>query len=277
MVASSRSADFRRQLIAAVQYAGGYALEQWRERSYAVRMKGARDPVTDADMAVEGLLAESLGRLAPGAPFIGEERYRGEEIAEGWVVDPIDGTVNFAAGIPLFAINVAWFDRGMPAVQATYAPAMGELYWSAQGEGAWLNGTPLRVRACDDLRQAVGTTGFPYWLAERSDEQNNVNAMGRILKACRAVRRGGCAALDLAWVAAGRFDFYWEPGLKVWDIAGGTLLAREAGAIVTGYDGQPLRTWFSPILAASPGIHGALVELLQPYDVPEMDLPRMFG
>lgn len=272
-----RSADFRRQLIAAVQYAGGYALEQWRDRRYAVRLKGDKDPVTDADVAVEALLAESLDKIAPGAAFIGEERYRGEEIVEGWVVDPIDGTVNFAAGHPMFAVNVVWFEQGQPVTQVTFAPAMGELYWSSQGEGAWLNGTALRVRDCADLRQAVGATGFPYWVAERSDDVNNVNAMGRVLKASRVVRRGGCAALDLAYVAAGRFDFYWEPGLKVWDIAGGVLMVREAGAVVTGYDGLPMRSWFSPILASAPGIHSALVELLRPYDVAEMDLPRIFA
>lgn len=277
MAHSARSADFRRQLIGAVQYAGGYALEQWRSRSYAVRMKGAKDPVTDADVAVEAMLAEALGKLAPGADFIGEERYRGEEIQEGWVVDPIDGTVNFAAGHPMFAINVVWFEDGQPITQVTFAPAMGELYWSSQGEGAWLNGTALKIQGCADLRQAVGATGFPYWIAERSDDINNINAMGKVLKACRAVRRGGCAALDLAYVAAGRFDFYWEPGLKVWDIAGGALMAREAGAVVTGYDGGPLRSWFSPILASAPGIHTELVRLLEPYDVLEIDLPRIFA
>ncbi len=264
----------RREVATCVRQLGAEALRAWQQRDFSVEMKGAIDPVTEIDRATEEQLQSFFQRVEPGVAFVGEETFDGEIPDDAWIVDPIDGTVNFATGHPMFAINVVRIHKREAVYAFTFAPAMGEAFWAAKGEGAWCNGAPMHIRDCEGLSQAVGASGFPYWIKQVEDAYNNIEAFGMLLKESRAIRRGGCASLDLAYLAAGRFAFYWEPGLKPWDIVAGSLMVEEAGGIVSGYDGLPQRDWFSPILACTPGLHEHLVQILSPYDINSADLPR---
>lgn len=261
------SAELRREVLGLVRRVGAFALDGWRSADYEIRMKGRIDPVTDIDVAVEQLLRKELSLLTPEVPFVGEESWDQDSMDQGWVVDPIDGTVNFASGLPQFAISIAWMEDGVPMFGAVFAPALGELFWAERGQGAWLNGTPLKVRTGLDISQAVGASGFPYWVREQPRERNNIAAWETLLLKCRALRRGGCASLDLAYTAAGRFSFFWEAGLKPWDVCAGILLVEEAGGVISGYDGGRLKDYFSPIVAAAPDLHNELCDLLSPYDL----------
>jgi len=257
---------WRGDLLAGIRRIGAEALERWQRHDFSVELKGRIDPVTEVDRWVEQTLRELLLGLCPAASFIGEESWQGETPGNGWVVDPIDGTVNFAAGLPQFALSVAWLEQGRSVFGCVFAPALGEFFWAEEGAGSYLNGTRLKVSDVRELVNAVGASGFPYWVREQPRERNNLAAWEFLLVRVRALRRGGCASLDLAYTAAGRFGFFWEPGLKLWDVAAGRLLVEEAGGVVSRYDGTPFTDGFVPILAAAPQMHKELVHLLTPFD-----------
>ncbi len=209
-----------------------------------VSVKGPSDFVSQADLRAEAMLREELAKARPGYAFLMEESGAsgGENWTWRWVVDPLDGTTNFLHGIPHWAISIA-LQRRLPdgAIELSaglvYNPAADEMFWAERGGGAFLNERRLRVSARRDLKDALFATGIPFAAVSARNRLAFARTLGAIMPATAGVRRFGSAALDLAWVAAGRYDGYWELGLKAWDVAAGTLIVREAGGSVTSPDG----------------------------------------
>jgi myo-inositol-1(or 4)-monophosphatase len=228
--------------------------------------KGGIDLVTDADRASEEELLGFLSKEFPGSAVLAEES--GAKLATAgaagaelrWFIDPLDGTTNYAHGVPHFAVNVAVSDGAGLAAGATLDPLRGELYLAGRGEGAWLGEQRLAVSETSDLRRALLCTGFPY------DIQQDPDPLLRLFKAyiqrARAVRRFGAAALDLAYVASGRFDGFWEARLKPWDVAPGILLVREAGGFVADFTGGDAMLHGGTICAANPSLQRQLLDVL---------------
>ena len=223
-----------------------------------VEVKGrARDLVTGADRAAEALVLERLRAAFPGDGIVSEET-RPEYLREGrvWVVDPLDGTVNFAHGIPLFSVSIGLLVDGEPVAGAVHAPRLEETFTSSRGEGTTLNGAPVRVSGQIDLAKSLLVTGFPY---QRNEVvRNNMDNFVRLALHARGVRRLGSAALDLAFVACGRFDGYWELWLSPWDVAAGIGLVREAGGRVEGLHGEGDPVTGESLVATNGLIHAAL-------------------
>ena len=228
-----------------------------------VSKKGAADYVTAADIKAEQTLFEELLRARPGYGFLGEERgmIDGTDKTHTWIVDPLDGTTNFLHAMPHFAINIALQREGGIVAAVTYNPATSDLFWAERGRGAYLNDRRLRVAARARFEEAVFATGIPFM--GHGQHARFLKELHQISQRVSGVRRFGAAALDLAWVAAGRFDGYWERDLHPWDIAAGILLVTEAGGKVTDADGgeDPLAT--GSICAANPELHGPLLERLK--------------
>lgn len=228
----------------------------------ATAKEGRHNLVTQYDLAVEQLLLETLQDLAPGSAFLGEEggAHAGTSDVE-WIVDPLDGTVNFAHGIPIFCVSIAARIRGELALGVIYQPLLNELFTAIAGEGAALNGVPIRVSETPLLSDSILVTGFPYNV--HTNPHGCIDQFARVVGTGLPVRRLGSAALDLAYVAAGRFDGFWEVELQPWDMAAGSLLVQEAGGMVTHYAGRPLVLGSDSIIASNQKIHKELVDLLE--------------
>jgi len=218
------------------------------------------DLVTDVDRASEALIVGSLLRARPDDGILGEEgSSRKGSTGVVWVIDPLDGTINYLYGIHEFAVSIAAFVDGRSIAGAVHNPMTGEMFAAGDGEGASLNGRKLQLQASGrPLAEALVSTGFSYSAEERADQ---ARMLAIILAEVRDIRRGGSAALDLCSVACGRLDAYYEGGLKPWDLAAGEVIAREAGATVTELEGLPAQS--PTIVAAAPGLEGQLVELLK--------------
>ena len=205
-----------------------------------VSVKGPSDFVSQADLRAEATLKEELAKARPGYAFLMEESGASgsENWTWRWVIDPLDGTTNFLHGIPHWAISIA-LQRRLPdgaielAAGMVYSPAVDEMFWAEKGGGAFLNERRLRVSARRELPDALFATGIPFAAVSARNRLAFARTLGALMPATAGVRRFGSAALDLAWVAAGRYDGYWELGLKPWDVAAGVLIVREAGGTVT--------------------------------------------
>ncbi len=226
------------------------------------------DIVTDADQAAEALIVRELTAAYPHHHIVGEEGGgQGapvETATHRWYVDPVDGTTNFANGIPVFAVSLALTDADMtPLVGVVYNPASDELFSARQGGGATLNGVPLEVSTTDDLKASVLASGFPYDKAIDPDN-NNVAEWGRFLVQTRGLRRMGAAALDCCYVAAGRFDGYWEQKVKPWDVLAGLLCVTEAGGTVSDYAGHSGPGWIQGgrVVVSNGHLHPAMLTIL---------------
>ncbi len=228
-----------------------------------VSKKGAADYVTAADLKAEQTLFEQLLQARPGYCFLGEERgmIEGTDKTHTWIVDPLDGTTNFLHAMPHFAINIALMREGQVVAGVTYNPANSDLFWTERGRGAFLNDRRLRVAARTRFEEAVFATGIPFM--GHGQHGRFLKELHQVSQRVSGVRRFGSAALDLAWVAAGRFDGFWERDLAVWDLAAGVLLVTEAGGRVTDADGgeDPLAT--GSICAANSDLHPKLLERLK--------------
>ena len=258
---------------------GGVELSRRFGRLKQVREKGlCGDLVTEADLAAEAVVLDLLQRETPEIGVLAEES--GRRPAPGdleWCVDPLDGTTNYAHGFPFFSTSIGLTWKGIPLLGALAAPALRELYWAAPGLGSWCNGQALAVTACERLEDALLATGFAYDRSTRLD--NNYAEFAYFTHCTHGVRRAGAAALDLAYVAAGRLDGYWERGLSPWDLAAGVVLVEQAGGLVTSYDGKALQLPSGRIIASGPAIHPALVQGLAQcrplsgcsYGAPELD------
>lgn len=225
--------------------------------------KAAHDWVTAADRESEEAIFRFLSRCTPSIGFLGEERGASGEGEDRWVVDPLDGTLNFVRGFPHFAVSVALVRGGQVEVGAVYDPVRDELFTAQRGGGAWRNGTAIRVSERVGLAGAFVTTGFPYRILPHLDAY--LSAFREVFSVAAGLRRPGAAALDLAHVAAGIFDAFFEFGLAPWDIAAGALLVREAGGVVSNLDGLEDVLTHGSILAAAPGVHLDLLNIMAKY------------
>ncbi len=230
-----------------------------------VELKGRRDPVTAADLASERHIVAAIRERFPEHNIFAEEEVRDETNGLTWYIDPLDGTVNFSQGHPFFSVSIALYDGDEPLVGVVHAPRLGETFSARRGGGCLLDGTPRRVSAKTELIDAVLATGFAYKRDELPD--SNVEHFADLILRVRGIRRGGSAALDLAFTSVGRLDGYWEPHLNAFDMAAGALLVREAGGVVTDMAGGD--TWLHgrTIVASTPGLHGAIVAALDTPDV----------
>jgi myo-inositol-1(or 4)-monophosphatase len=228
-----------------------------------VDKKGEIDLVTEVDLAIEQDFRERIAERFPDHAVLGEEQGGSASVPDGpcWVFDPIDGTTNYAHGLPLFCASLALEIDGIAEVGAVYDPTRKELFTAERGQGARLNGRPLRVSSRTALIDAMLVTGFPYDVHRRVEEI--VGLFSAFVGTARAVRRLGSAALDLCYVAAGRMDGFWERDLKPWDIAGGALIVAEAGGTVTRMDGQPFTSRGRDVLAANAGLHANMLDLIR--------------
>lgn len=230
------------------------------------RKKGPIDLVTPADLEAEQVFRDLVGRRFPEHAVLGEEQGLGGAGGSGeryrWIVDPLDGTTNFAHGLALFAVSIALECDGALEVAVIYDPIAGELFTAERGQGARLNGRRLHVSSRTTLLDSVLCTGFPYSVREPHTRRPQVDVFEAFLARARAVRRLGSAALDLAYVAAGRFDGFWEETLNVWDVAAGTLIVCEAGGRVTRYDDRPLAIEPGQIVASNGVIHRAMLDVI---------------
>lgn len=263
----------------AAAQAGARPLRELFGSLEGVREKGAAgNLVTEADLAAEAAVLEVLGEATPTFAVLAEEsgRRNGEGPLE-WCVDPLDGTTNYAHGFPVFGTSVGLLCHGQPLLGALALPAVDQLFWAAPGLGSWCNDKRLRVSDCQRLSDALLATGFAYDRISRRD--NNYAEFAWFTHRSHGVRRAGAAAVDLAFVASGSIDGYWERGLAPWDLAAGVVLVEQAGGVVSGYRGEGLDLNGGRVLACAPGLQAAMVAALQAcqplagasYGAPELD------
>jgi myo-inositol-1(or 4)-monophosphatase len=230
--------------------------------AHQVRHKGAIDLVTEFDLRSEQLILEGIHRAFPSDSILSEEAGASGETDVCWVIDPLDATTNYAHGLPHFCVSIACWEKGGPELGIIFDPTRAELFHAVNGEGAWLNGGRLHVSAESRLAESVLATGFPCDL--RSNPEDNLDNFAHMSRRAFAIRRFGSAALDMAYVAAGRFDAYWELSTHPWDWAAGILLVREAGGQVTTIDGDdafPLGT--ASLLASNGLVHDEALRALE--------------
>ena len=228
-------------------------------------LKGKANLVTAADVASQKTILTLIKKHFPAHDYIAEEngtKLSGSEYV--WVIDPIDGTTNFAHTLPQCSISIALFYRGAPVLGGVKNPITGETFLAQKGKGATLNGKKIHVSKTPRLSQALLVTGFPY--ARFDYMQELLAKLGQFLNICHGVRRLGSAALDLCWVAAGRLDGYWEQSLRPWDVAAGTLILQEAGGKVTDFSGKPfekIENYGQTVLASNGKIHPQMLRVLR--------------
>jgi myo-inositol-1(or 4)-monophosphatase len=235
-------------------------------RALEVSNKGDIDLVTEADLASEKLIIERIKSHYPRHAILAEESgaTAGVDVIPGksewqWIIDPLDGTTNYAHGYPCFCVSIALERAGKVEVGVVYDPTRDEMFAAERGQGATLNARPIRVSTVDDLNSAMLCTGFPYDVRQRP---NFAREFANFTMAAQAVRRDGSAAIDLAYVACGRFDGFWEDGLRAWDVAAGVLLIEEAGGRVSDFSGDALSIFTPKVLASNGIVHDAMMRVL---------------
>ncbi len=241
--------------------AGNILLEKFGRRIH-ISKKGEIDLVTEADLASEKFIIERIKTRYPLHAILAEESGDAVLIGDGdwkWIIDPLDGTTNYAHGYPCFCVTIAVEYDGEIVIAVTYDPTRDELFAAERGGGASLNNKTISVSETDKLGDALLVTGFPYDISKRDNFAEHFTDM--LLKS-RAVRRDGSAAIDLAYVACGRFDGFWEDGLNPWDMAAGVLLVEEAGGRVSYYDGSKFSIYRPPLCASNGSIHEDMLEIL---------------
>jgi myo-inositol-1(or 4)-monophosphatase len=258
--------DIISAMVEAAQSAGeGLLADQSRIASLSVQTKlGAADMFTEADLKAEATVKAGLMQFAPDYGFLGEEGglQPGRDPDHVWIVDPLDGTTNFLTGSPLFAVNVALARKGKVIAGVTLVPAMGEMFLAEEGQGAWLNGHPITVSQRQTLGEAVLGVGIPF--ATKPRHEQFYAEMERLTDRVAGIRRLGAGAIDMAWVACGRYDAYWEQSVSAWDMAAGAIIVREAGGFVSSTAGEELDLMGGTVLASTLAVHGPLVEALRP-------------
>lgn len=227
-----------------------------------VSLKGPSDFVSAADRRAEEVIRAELTKARPTFGFLMEEQgvVVGTDTSNRWLVDPLDGTTNFLHGFPQYCVSIALRHKGVLQQGVIFDPTRNELFTATRGAGAYLNDRRIRVSATDEVDGALFSTGFPF--RELADFPAYLRGFERVMRVSAGVRRPGAAALDLAWVAAGRTDGFWESGLSAWDMAAGALLVREAGGIVSGYVSGEDFLESGRIVAAAPKVHEALLGLV---------------
>lgn len=239
--------------------AAGRLHRQYFRQGTAIHKKGRIDLVTAADLAVEAMVRQLIATRFPSHVVVGEEGATGEPPPMArcrWIVDPVDGTTNFAHGLQLFCVSIAFEVDGALELGVVYDPSADELFTAERGAGAWLNGRRLAVSSTATLVDSLLCTGFPY--SVREDRVRHLRMFGAFLEEAQGVRRLGSAALDLCYVAAGRLDGYWEEKIHPWDIAAGGLIVLEAGGAVTGVGGEVFDPFRGHVMASNGRLHGAM-------------------
>jgi len=262
---NSSSPEKKDILLAATEAAlkAGALLRELFEQPHQIQHKSAIDLVTEADLASEELILDMLQHRLPGIKIMSEESfaaYNDIPTESVWIIDPLDGTTNFAHNFPWFAVSIALYAEGRSQVGIIYNPMQDELFCAAPGSGAWLNDRPIKVSKVASLQNALAATGFPYDIRERSDAI--LAAFKTVLTQAQGVRRPGAAALDLAYLACARLDAFWEVGLKPWDTAAGCLLVEEAGGMLSNFAGAPFSPFNPELLASNTLLHRDLTALL---------------
>jgi myo-inositol-1(or 4)-monophosphatase len=227
-----------------------------------VEKKGVIDLVTEVDVAVERMFRALIAERFPDHDVLAEEiDVKTTGARHQWVFDPLDGTTNFAHGVPIFCASLALEIDGEAEVAAVYDPNRRELFTAERGGGAWLNGGPIRTSAATNVLDSILVTGFPYTVHQ--EPEHFLRVFGRVLQHARAVRRLGSAAIDLCWVAAGRMEAFWEEHLHPWDTRAGALIVEEAGGRVTGMDGLRWQPSQGHILASNAHVHDEILAILR--------------
>ena len=251
-------------MIQAARAAGRSLVKDFREvENLQVSSKGAGDFVSRADIAAEKIVRDILMEARPNYGWVGEESepVEGKDPTRRWLVDPLDGTTNFLHGLPHWAVSIALEHKGEIVAGVIYDPAKDEMFTAEKGQGAWMNDGRLRVSNRSTMSEAIFATGLPY--AGRTDLPTALQDLARLLPATAGVRRWGAAALDLAYVAAGRFDGFWERCLHPWDIAAGALIVREAGGFVEAMRAGGNAVEDGEIIAANPAIFPAFAKTVR--------------
>ncbi len=246
----------------------GKILRSLYERPHQITHKGTIDLVTEADIASEKKVLEICQAALPVAKILAEEStasYGSFPYDLVWIIDPLDGTTNFAHGFPWFCTSIALANRAELLIGVIYSPILDELFYGIRGEGAWLNDRPINVSRVKELSQALLATGFPYDVQENPDQV--VAALKEMLVKAQGVRRAGAAALDLAYVACGRLDGFWEVKLKPWDTAAGQLILEEASGMISDFKGQKYDPFVPEILASNGLIHKEMAKILKSFGI----------
>jgi len=246
----------------AAAFASGRILKSKFGNISSIVKKGRIDLVTEADTESEQAVIDTIRSCFPTHSILTEETglHAGDSEYQ-WIIDPLDGTTNFAHGLPIFATSIAFALKGEVVMGLVHNPVMGELFSAVKDQGAWLNGKRISVSNKTEMTDCLLATGFAYNFREII--QDIMTRLERCLDASQGVRRLGSAAIDLCYVACGRFDGYWEQNLKPWDTAAGQLIAKEAGAVVTDFSNHPFNPWMLEIAVANPAVHKDLLDLLK--------------
>ena len=251
-------------MVKAARKAGRSLVKDFQEvENLQVSVKGAGDFVTKADIAAEKIIRDELLQARPTYGWIAEEggEIEGADPTRRWIVDPLDGTTNFLHGLPHWAVSIALEHKGQIIAGVVHDPIKNEMFFAEKGAGAWMNDTRLRVSGRNRMIEAVFATGLPF--AGRAELPSALRDLGRLLPVCAGVRQWGAAALDLAYVSAGRFDGFWERRLKIWDLAAGLILVREAGGLADSIqaDGDILSD--GEIICANENLYENLIETIR--------------
>lgn len=245
-----------------ISRSAGKILRDGFGKNIQIDSKGVIDLVTEIDRKSEEYLVSAIQGLFPKHRIITEERgvVQGDD-NQTWYIDPLDGTVNYAHGVPIFSVSIAYAEAGEVILGGVYDPMQDEYFCAERGKGSWMNGAPLKVSKQKSLDQSLLVTGFPYDI--RTNPENNLDHYVALSLCSRGVRRLGSAAVDLAYIASGRFDGFWEVRIHSWDIAAGSLIVEEAGGKVTDVRGGPDFLSPSPsILATNGHIHAQMLDAL---------------
>lgn len=239
----------------------GKVQKEHYQKRFEIRYKGETNIVTDVDIACQERIVALIKERYPSDNIIAEEKENVLDMpGNAWIVDPIDGTTNYAHSYPFFCTSVAYQLEGDVVAGAVYNPIFDELFYASKGGGAYFNGQRVVVSEVSVMKKALLSTGFPYDLA--TNPENNIDHFIRFLYEAQAIRRDGSAALNLCYVACGRFDGHWEMKLNPWDIAAGALIVREAGGILTGLSGETFDIYQGDVAASNGLIHNDLIRIL---------------
>jgi myo-inositol-1(or 4)-monophosphatase len=239
----------------------GALLRDGLEQERTIALKGRFDLVTDMDRASEKLIVSAISARFPHHAIQAEEGTGTGGSGElTWLIDPLDGTNNYAHGFPFFCVSLALWQGRTPVLGVVYSPLMDEMFSAEAGYGARRNDRPIHVSSIAKIESALLSTGFPYDYATTTD--NNLHEFDRVQSRCQGVRRAGAAALDLAYLAMGRLDAHWERGLQPWDSGAGSLIVLEAGGRISGWDGAPWHPWSNQLLASNGLIHDEMMHVI---------------
>ncbi|MCB9799936.1 MAG: inositol monophosphatase [Candidatus Omnitrophica bacterium] len=257
-----KTAKIKSVLFQALEETGKLLKNSLHERNVTAK-KSELSIVTATDMAAEKIILDLLKKEFPDHSILSEESPAMGTAPQRWIIDPIDGTTNFAHTYPIACISIAYEEYGVVQLGGVYDPFRDELFFAERGQGASLNGSPIRVSGLESIGDALVATGFPY--DRRKDPDSYLAIVRAFMMKVQGIRRSGSAAIDLCYVACGRLDGYWETKLKPWDMAAASLMVEEAGGKLSDYSGGPFGLENIQILASNSKLHADMLEIIEPY------------